>query len=384
MIQDNNKRIFKNTAYLYVRQLVIMALSFFTTRIVLEKLGASDYGVNNVVAGFVSMFMLVNSILQGATSRFLSLHLGKNDQQLMKTTFSTAFYMHLAIAVGMFILLESIGIWFLNSESNIPADRMFAANVVFQLSVLTVMIGITQTSYIAIMTSHEHFNMYAYMSIFDVVAKLLILYLLVVIPFDKLIVYAALQATVSLIVAMTYRIYCVRNFEEAHVSRLFDKALCKEMLIFSGTGIVGNTCVVMNTQGLNMLVNIFFSTLVNAALGIANRVNTIILAFVSIFMQAAQPQLVKYYGAGDMQNFHRLISFRVTSCLYSTKIRCAAYLCVCYCLFYIFPLPLYQCDYAVQVYRLPSSQIFDKRIPALFSPCSDSMHTAILRSYPDV
>ena len=306
-MQENNKRIFKNTAYLYVRQLVIMGLSFFTTRIVLEKLGASDFGVNNVVAGFVSMFMLVNSILNGATSRFLSLHLGQGDANQIKTTFSTAFYMHLIIGIGMVVLLESFGLWFLNARLNIPADRMFAANVVFQLSVLTVFIGITQTPYTAIMTSHEHFDMYAYMSIFDVVAKLLILYLLVVIPFDKLIVYATLQTIVSLIVAMTYRYYCIRKFEETHFSKLFDKKLCKEMLVFSSWGIVGNTCVVMNTQGLNILVNLFFSTLVNAALGLANRVNTTILTFVGGFMQAAQPQLVKYYGANDMHSFHRLI-----------------------------------------------------------------------------
>ena len=306
-MQENDKRIFKNTAFLYVRQLVIMGLSFFTTRVVLEKLGASDFGVNNVVAGFVSMFTLVNSILQGATSRYLSLHLGKNDMQLVKTTFSTAFFMHLAIAAFMFVLLESFGLWFLNSHLNIPAERMFAANVVFQLSVLTVIIGISQTPYTAIMTSREHFNMYAFMSIFDVVAKLLTLYLLVVIPFDKLIIYTALQAFVSLIVAIVYRLYCIRNFEESRLSRCFDRQLCKEMIIFSSWGVVGNTCVILNTQGLNIMVNIFFSTLVNAALGIAARVNATILAFVGGFLQAAQPQLVKYYGANDMHNFHRLI-----------------------------------------------------------------------------
>ena len=130
---------------------------------------------------------------------------------------------------------------------------------------------------------------------------------MVVIPFDKLVVYAVLQAMVSFIVAMVYRLYCIRNFKESHIGRSFDKSLCKEMLVFSGWGIVGNTCVVMNSQGLNILVNIFFSTIVNAALGLANRVNTTILAFVGGFMQAAQPQLVKYYGANDINNFNKLI-----------------------------------------------------------------------------
>ena len=306
-MEKNNKRIFKNTAYLYVRQLVIMGLSFFTTRIVLEKLGAGDFGVNNVVAGFVSMFTLVNSILQTSTSRFLSLNLGKNNAELMKRTFSTAFYMHLMIAVAVVILLESFGIWFLNTKLNIPADRMFAANVVFQLSVFSVFIGITQTPYTAILTSHEHFDMYAYMSVFDVVAKLAVLFFLIYIPFDKLIVYTSLQTIVSLIVAATYRIYCSRKFKETHLSKLFDKKLCKEMTVFSGWGIVGNLAVTLNNQGLNILINIFFTTVVNAALGLANRVNFTILTFVGGFMTAAQPQLVKYYGANDMKNFHRLI-----------------------------------------------------------------------------
>lgn len=306
-MEETNKKIFKNTAYLYIRQLVIMGLSFFTTRIVLEKLGANDFGVNNVVAGFVSMFTLVNSILQTSTSRFLSLNLGKNNDELIKRTFSTAFYMHLIIAVIVVLLLESFGIWFLNTKLNIPTERMFAANVVFQLSVFSVFIGITQTPYTAILTSHEHFNMYAYMSIFDVVAKLVVLFLLIYIPFDKLIVYTSLQTIVNLIVAITYRIYCLRKFKETHLSKLFDKSLCKEMTVFSGWGVVGNLAVTLNSQGLNILINIFFTTIVNAALGLANRVNFTILAFVGGFMTAAQPQLVKYYGANDMKNFHRLI-----------------------------------------------------------------------------
>lgn len=187
--------------------LVLMALSFFSTRIVLDKLGASDYGIQNLVAGFVSMFVVLNSILQGSTTRFIALNLGQNDVEKQKRTFSTAFVLHLLIAVVIVFALELGGIWFFNTKLNIEPDRMWAALWVFHISVFQVFWGVTQTPFSASVTAHENFNMYAFMSIYDVVAKILVLFLLVYIPYDKLVIYAILQMCVSFTSLMIYRVY---------------------------------------------------------------------------------------------------------------------------------------------------------------------------------
>lgn len=306
-MEENNKQIVKNAIYLYIRQLVIMALSFFTTRIVLEKLGASDYGVNNVVSGFVSMFTMLNSILQTGTRRFLGINIGKGNKSELNQTFSTAVIIHLIIGFIIVILLESFGLWFINHKLNIDSERLIAANWVFQFSILTVFLGITQTPYTAAVTIHEKFNIYAAMSIYDVVAKLAVLFLLIYIPGDKLIIYSALITSVSVTSIIIYRLYCKKQFEECRVKLTFNKALCKEMLTFSGWGALGHLTVVLNSQGTSILLNLFFNTIMNAARGLATTVNFTIDQFINGFLTAAQPQLVKYYGKGDFQNFSKLI-----------------------------------------------------------------------------
>ena len=310
-MEDNNKRILKNTVYLYMRQFVIMALSFFTTRIVLEKLGASDYGVNNVVGCFVSMFTVLNSILQTGTRRFLSLNLGKGDALVLKDTFSTAFVIHLIVGTFVVVLLETFGIWFLNSQLNIDSGRMVAANWVFQFSVLTVFLSITQTPYTAAVTSHENFSIYAFMSIFETVAKVAVLFLLIFIPGDKLIIYSALLLGVSAINISVYRVYCIRKFPECQFTLKVNHNLLKEMVRFSGWSVIANVFQVGNTQGVSILLNIFFSTLVNAARGLATTVTFTISQFVNGFIIAAEPQLVKYYGANDREHFEKLV-FNIT------------------------------------------------------------------------
>lgn len=284
-----------------------MVLSFVSTRIVLDKLGASDYGVNNVITGFVSMFALLNSILQTGTRRFLALNLGKDDKDLQQRTFSTAFVIHLLIGGVVVILLESIGIWFVNTQLNIDADRMVAANWIFQFSIVSVFLNITQTPFTAAVTAHEKFNIYAFMSILDVVLKIFVLFLLVYIPFDKLIVYGFLIMITSLISCSVYRLYCVKQFDECAFSLRVDQTLFKEMLSFSGWSTLGHFVVVLNNQGMSILLNIFFNTIVNAARGLASTVVFTIQQFVGGFILAAEPQLVKYYGSGDIRNFHRLI-----------------------------------------------------------------------------
>lgn len=335
-MEDNNKRILKNTVYLYMRQFVIMALSFFTTRIVLEKLGASDYGVNNVVGGFVSMFTVLNSILQTGTRRFLSLNLGKGDALVLKDTFSTAFVIHLIVGTFVVVLLETFGIWFLNSQLNIDSGRMVAANWVFQFSVLTVFLSITQTPYTAAVTSHENFSIYAFMSIFETVAKVAVLFLLIFIPGDKLIIYSALLLGVSAINISVYRVYCIRKFPECQFTLKVNHNLLKEMVRFSGWSVIANVFQVGNTQGVSILLNIFFSTLVNAARGLATTVTFTISQFVNGFIIAAEPQLVKYYGANDREHFEKLV-FNITQ--YTL------------CLLAIFAVPVFmEIDYVLKLW----------------------------------
>lgn len=310
-MEESDKRIVKNTIYLYIRQFIIMALSFVSTRIVLDKLGASDYGVNNLVAGFVGMFSVLNGILNSGTSRFLALAIGNGDQEASKRTFSTAVVIHVIIGLLVVMVLESFGIWFLNHRMNIEPDRMFAANVIFQISVLSTFIGITQTPYSATVTAHEKFDIYAYMSIYDVIAKVLVLFLLVYIPFDKLIVYCVLQFIVTFTSRIIYNWYCHIQFEECTFSMKVDKSLCKDMLLFSGWTAFGQVVFTVNGQGISILLNLFYNTMLNAARGLSNTVLGIITTFITGFMVAAQPQLVKFYGAGEMHKFSNLI-FNVT------------------------------------------------------------------------
>lgn len=306
-MDENNRKIVKNSAYLYIRMMVTMVLGFVVTRIVLEKLGASDYGVYNVVGGFVSLFTVLNSILQGGTRRFLALRIGEGDCSKLKDTFSTAFVIHLGIAIIVFILLETIGLYFVNHKLNIDQERLSAANWVFQCSIVSVVMAITQTPFTAAVTAHEHFNIYAFMSIFDIVGRIIMLLLLTFIPGDKLIIYALIQMLIGLIVMVVYRWYCFMHFQECAFSLRIDKLSFREMIQFSGWSTIGHLSAVLNGQGMSILINLFFNTIMNATRGLASTVIFTINQLVSSFVMAAEPQLVKLYGAGEKEKFHRLI-----------------------------------------------------------------------------
>lgn len=285
-----------------------MALAFISTRIVLEKLGVDDYGIYNVVGGFVALFTVLNNVLQSATRRFMAFAIGKGELQQIKKTFDTSLVMHIVIAAVVVFFLETLGVWLLNTTLNIAPERLGAANWVFQFSVLNVIISITQTPYTAAVTAHEHFNVYAFMSIFDVVAKILVLFLLVFLPFDKLVVYAALMFSVSLIGRMIYRVYCIRSFPECKsFSFRIDKPLFNEMIRFSGWDSLGNVTTIVNAQGITLMLNMFFSTAVNASRGLATTVTSTVSQFVLGFIVAAEPQLAKFYAQGDKDRFDKLI-----------------------------------------------------------------------------
>ena len=306
-MESNKKRIIKNTGFLYILMFITMCISFMTTRIVLDKLGISDYGVYNIVGGFISMFTVLNSILQTGTRRFLALNLGKGDKNVIKETFSTAFVIHLAIACIVTIFIETVGLWFLNYKLNIPNDRMTAANWIFQFSMISIFLNITQTPFTAAVTAHEKFNIYAYISIFDAIAKVIIVYLLVIIPGDKLIIYGLLILIVNFIVIFIYRIYCIKHFNECRFSLKVNKKIFNEMVQFSGWSTLGHFSAVLNSHGISIILNLFFGTTINAARGLANTVTYTIRQFVDGFIAASQPQLIKLYGAGNIHEFHHLI-----------------------------------------------------------------------------
>lgn len=307
-MDNGNKRVVKNTLYLYIRQGIVLVLGLLTTRIVLDKLGVDNYGIYSVVGSFVSMFTILNSVLQSATRRFLSLAIGKDDNIAIRDTFQTAVVIHLCIAAIVVIALETIGLCFLNHELNIEPSRMRAANWVYQFSVLSVALNIINTPYVAAVTSHERFDIYAYLSIFDVIGKIAVLFLLVILPFDKLIVYAALMFAVVTTGAVIYVWFSRKRFPETrHISLKADRPLLKEMLKFSGWDAFGNITSIVNVQGITILLNLFFGSLVNAARGVANTVTFTVLQFVTGFVMAAEPQLVKSYAKRDFARMETLV-----------------------------------------------------------------------------
>lgn len=305
---ENNKRIAKNTLLLYIRMLFSMAVSLYTSRVVLSVLGVIDYGINNVVGGIVIMFAFLNSTMSVSTQRFLSFDIGRNDEQMINKTFNIAFVIHLGLGLVVLLLGETIGLWFLYNKINLPPDRMEAALWIYHFSILSFLFNVTQVPYSACINSHEKMDVYAYFSIVDVVARLIIVFLLQLIDVDKLKLYAVLQFFVSISIQSVYRIYCIRNFPEVKLCRTWDRQRFREMLSFAGWNTIAHFSFMARTQGVNILLNMFFGPTLNAARGIAVTVFTQVSAFVNNFVSAMNPQIVKYFAAGDLLSMHKLIT----------------------------------------------------------------------------
>lgn len=303
----NNKRIAKNTLLLYVRMLFMMAVSLYTSRVILHTLGVEDFGIYNVVGGVVAMFSVISGSLSAAISRFITYELGKGDKEKLMKIFSSSVTIQIGLGLIILVLAEAIGIWFLNTKMTIPTNRMYAANWVFQLSILTFIINLISVPYNAAIIAHERMSAFAYISILEVVAKLVIVYLLLVSPIDKLIFYAILMAAVALIIRFVYGYYCKRHFEECTYHFVFDKELLKKMFSFAGWNFIGAASAVLRDQGGNIVINLFCGPAVNAARGIAYQVNNAISGFVSNFMMALNPQITKSYASGDRDYMMTLI-----------------------------------------------------------------------------
>lgn len=295
----NNKQIAKNTIFLYLRMLLTTAIGLYTSRVVLNTLGVEDYGTYGLVGGIVAMFSFLNMAAGGATTRFLTYEMGRGKEGRLSDMFSTSFIVHAIIAIIVAILVGTIGMWFLKNKLVIPEGRMPAATIVLLTSVLSMAINVTQEPYNADIIAHEKFDIYAYVEMLNITLKLIIVYLLVIVDFDKLIIYAFLQLGVSFIVAMTYRIYCLKHFEESHLHWIWDKTLLKPMLSYSGWDLFGTVTYTSKTQGVQFLINMFFGVVFNAASSVASTVEGTIAGLSTNMLAAFRPQIVKQYSAGN-------------------------------------------------------------------------------------
>lgn len=304
----NKNTIAKNTILLYVRMIFVMAATLFTTRIVLKNLGVEDYGIYNVVAGFVTMFAFLNSAMAGATQRFLSFELGINDEKKVNLVFCQSVIIHLLIAIIILVLAESIGLWFVYNKLTIPEDRFGAAMWIYQIAILSFMFQIINVPYHASIIAHEKMNVYAWVSILDVTLKLGIAYLISISPYDKLISYSFLILLTTIIMFLFFRIYSKRHFKECEFHFILDKPKFKEMFSFAGWNIIGNMAFTLRNQGSNILLNMFFGPVVNAARGVAHQVDAAVEQFVTNFQTASNPQIVKLYAQEQYNETMKLVS----------------------------------------------------------------------------
>lgn len=306
---SDNKRIAKNSLLLYIRMFIMVIISLYTSRIVLKTLGVEDFGINNVVGGVITFLGFLTSSLAVASSRFITFALGKGNHEELKNTFNNIVLIHGLFSIVVLIIGETVGLWFVTTQLNIPAGRENAAMWVYQLSILTSIGSLISSPYNAAIIAHEKMSAFAYLTLGDAILRLLAVFLLVYTPFDKLIFYAVYICMIQLFDFMVYIIYCNRKFEETKGLKLknTDKKLFKEIFSYAGWTMNGNLAVFGYTQGLNILLNIFFNPIVNAARGIAVQVQNIVNNFCINFQMAINPQLTKSYAAGDLKRMHKLI-----------------------------------------------------------------------------
>lgn len=303
---STNKRIAKNTLYMYLRMIVVMIVSLFTTRIVFKALGIDDYGLYNVVGSIIVLFGFINSGLTTATRRYITAEIANGDKDSQQNVFNLSLCAHGLIAIIIFILAETAGLYLVNYTLNIPEDRLVAANVVYQMTVLTAIWNVFQAPFQAAITAFERMNIYAYLSILDIVLKLVVAYIISIYSGDKLIIYSILIFASVFITTLVTRLYCIRRFDICRFKKPHNKKLLKEMFGYMGWSLIGQFVVVLTSQGVSMLVNVFFSVAANAAMGISNQITNVVHQFVSNFQVAFQPQITKQYVTRQYDSLNTL------------------------------------------------------------------------------
>lgn len=302
-----NKRIAKNTIFLYFRMFLIMGVSLYASRVILQMLGVEDYGIYNVVGGIVTMFSFLNGSLSGATSRYITFELGRKDFEKLNKIFNAALLTHIGIGLIIFILAETVGLWVLYKKMIIPEERLSAALWVYQISIISSLVSLTQVPYNAIIIAHENMKVYAYVGIVEALSTLVIAYLLAISPFDKLIFYAISLFLIKLGIMTFYRIYCIRRYSESKINICKDNYLYRDMFAYASSDLIGNISVLAQGQGINLLLNIFFGPSVNAARAVAYQVQGAVTQFSGNFMTAVRPQIIKLYATGEIKDMFRLV-----------------------------------------------------------------------------
>jgi len=287
--------------------IIIMAVSFYTVRIILDTLGVIDYGIYNIVTSVTIMISFLNGMLTSSTQRFLTYEIGKNDKLNLKKTFSTAIILHISLACIVLILSETVGLWFLYNKMNIPIERFNAAFWTFQISIVITMLTIIQVPYYALIIAHERMKVFAYVSILEAILKLLIVYLLLMTSYDKLITYSILMFFVTLSIIFFYKSYSTKNYEESNFTFIYDKAIMRSMSIFSGWTVFGSLGTILSTQGINILLNIYFGPIANAAYAISAQVYGGLIQFINSFQNAVTPQITKLYASNQIKELNELL-----------------------------------------------------------------------------
>ena len=304
--EPSTRRIARNTLMLYLRTLLSVVVGLYTSRVVLQTLGVEDYGIYGLVGGIVSMLGFLNTSMAGATSRFIIYDLGLNDAENLKLTFNTAFQSHLVIAFVVVLFAETIGLWFVNNHLDIPQDRFFAANCIYQLSILSAVVGITQVPYSAVILAHEQMDVYAWLEILNVVLKLIIVWLLQLTSSDRLIYYGLLVFAVTILTRTIYRIFCRRHYPESHLSFVWHPEILRKMLSFTGWNLYYEASETVRLQGINILINRFFGVVLNASCGLASMVQGTCWVLGHNIIAAFRPQIIKQYA---MCNYSRMQQF---------------------------------------------------------------------------
>lgn len=299
-IHENNKRIARNTLMLYIRMFLVMLISLYTVRVVLSILGEENYGIYNVVGGIVVMFSFLSRTLASASQRFFAFELGRKDYVRLNKVFNTTLVLYIIVILLIVLLAETVGVWFFRNKMTIPDERMLAATWVYHLSIAMFCITLLATPFQAVIIAREKMDIYAYIGVLEVVLKLGLVFMLPVIPVDKLIIYAILMLFNDIVINSIYVIYSRRHYEETRVYPYWDSSMVKEIASYSGWNIFGAVAAVCRSQGINILLNVFFTPVVNAARGLAYQVNTALNHFAQNFYTAVRPQVTKYYAEGDV------------------------------------------------------------------------------------
>src|SRR5699024_3181701 len=302
-----SKRIAKNTMILYVQMLLGMLVGLYTSRVILNVLGVEDFGIYNVVGGVVVMFSVLNNSMSSSTSRYLTFELGKGNLEQLKKVFGSSLFIHLGMGLLVVLIAEVVGLWFLQNKMQIPINRMDATVWVFHTTVFSLFLTIICVPYRATLIAHERFLIIALISISELIFRLGAVFLLLVLTYDKLILYAILTCVIQVLLSLGYIFYCRRYFNEAKGKPKISRGLSKEMFSFAGWSLFGDSAVMLMTQGVNVLLNLFFGAAVNAARGVAVQVQGMVGRFISSFQTAVNPQLTKSYAEGDLDYMHRLI-----------------------------------------------------------------------------